>query len=200
MDNFKTLMEKIAVMLKAYNYTKKGSAFYLDKSGNQGLIEFQKSKSKPADGISFTINLGVFSTELWNRGGDPIKGRPDASMCHWSKRIGFLLPQKKDHWWLLPDNAPADATIAEIEQIVSSIAVPAIESHISDADLAEAWLSGEGGGLTEYTRLSHLTTLLKLMDHPRLPEAVAQFKSLAKSKAMENTINGFLKDLKIENI
>jgi hypothetical protein len=199
MDNFKQLLEQIAALLKAYNYTKKGSTFFLEKSGNKGLIDFQKSKNKPSDGTSFTINLGIFSTELWRRTGDPVKEKPDISMCHWSQRIGFLLPQKEDYWFLIPDNTPADVTISEIRKIITEIAIPVIDTHIADEDLAEAWLKGEGGGLTKYTRFTYLTTLLKIKNDPRLPAAVDELKSLAKTKTMEYSIKEFLKDLQIES-
>lgn len=198
MDNFQYLLDKVAVTLKAYGYAKKGNTCYREKDGNQGLIDFQKSRDKPPAGISFTINAGVFSTELWNRSVDPVIGKPDISMCQWRKRLGFLMPEKKDIWWLVTDDMVIDPFVAQMEKLIIDLAIPAIETHISDRDLAEAWLRKESGGLTDYTRLNYLITILKLNNDPRLPEAVSELKASAKTKTMEYSIKELLKDLKIE--
>ncbi len=198
MDNYKHLIEQITVFLKQCGYTKKGNTFYRQEYGNLGLIDLQKSKSKSEDGTKFTINLGVFSSKLWELSGHRGKDNPDITMCHWRERIGSLFSPKKDHWWLLSDHESINALVTEIENIIRSLALPAIQKHLSDADLIEAWFGKEYGGLTNYMRLYNLITLMKLAADPRLPEVVKEYKDIAKGRTMEQSIKDHLHELNIE--
>jgi hypothetical protein len=195
MSNFKNLISQVALFLKPFGYTKKGNTFYWQESGNWGLIDFQQSKSKPENGARFTINLGTFSTRLWNLYGHGSKEKPDISMCHWRERIGSLLPGRNDLWWVLDNEASPDTLILEIEEHLRSLAIPSIKERIADLGLIDAWYRKEYGGLTDYMRLHNLTTLMSLTADPRLQVIVEEYKSVAKGKTMEQAIWDHLQEL-----
>jgi hypothetical protein len=195
MDTYKLIIEEASSALKALGYKKSGQTFYRETENNLGLIDFQKRKQGPED-FSFTINLGVFSRYLWDLTGYEIKGKPDISMCHWQQRIGFLLPQKADHWWQLDKSGPSPD---EIKKIVLELAAPAVDAHITDDKLITAWLNKESGGLGDYMRLIHLTSLLKLRNSEKLPQIARELKSIARGRTMEQSISEHLAGLGIHD-
>lgn len=198
MDKFKHLLTELTSLLKAYGYSKKGNTFFLNGNGNWGLIEFQKSKSNLPGTISFTINIGVFSSVLWEKlGYGKPKEKPDTPMCQWTMRIGFLMPQKKDHWWQINDQHDIKLIIDEISKVLVELGIPQVNLHLSDEGLINAWLNKESGGLTDYMRLMNLVTLLKLKDNPILPATIKELRSIAKDSAMVMSINEHLTKLGI---
>lgn len=198
MEEFKYLLTVIANVLKNEGFKKKGFTFFSSDEGNWGLIDFQKSKDSERGKIKFTINLGIRSATiaqaLQSIRGDQIS----IETCHWSKRIGFLLPENRDHWWEIGDDRnKTTSIIQEISGILKEIAVLDLKKHIKDESLIEEWLTGQSEGATELQRYIYLTILLKSSNDKRLPEVVENFKQFYKGKSFEYTAVEHLKELKL---
>jgi hypothetical protein len=128
MKEYKHLFNAIGSFLKTHGFTKKGDTFYFLSEGNWGLVSFQKSKGSSKGAVKFTINLGVQSTTLTQVLGSNNSDKPSIEDCHWKKRIGFLLPQKQDYWWVIEENSTS------MENLVGCMANNLIGVWKSDPD------------------------------------------------------------------
>lgn len=197
MENYNQLISAIGSVLKSERFIKKGNSFYLSESGNNGIINFQKSRDSTKKEVIFTINVGVQSTTLSkvlkkNRHND----FPDMEDCHWKRRIGFLLPQKQDYWWRVTDDTNIEELIREISRVIKEVAIVYIKTNISDESLKLLWLDGRAMGITELQRYGYLTTLLKIYQDERLTAIIEEFISYAKGKSFEVTANEHIRNLK----
>lgn len=156
----------------------------------------QKSRSSTSSIVTFTLNVGICSAMLREKFGvGSLSGKPTIEDCHWRQRIGFLLPQKQDQWWTLDDQTRLENVSAEIVGIVQTVAVPVIQSHISDEQLKEAMFIGDAAGSTELQRYEYLTTLMKLTKDERFEETLTDLLMAAKGKPWERTAKIHISEL-----
>lgn len=160
---YKELIKQIGSLLKAKGFSRKGNCFYLRQGDNWGLLDFQKSRKSTADEIIFTINLGVCSGKLLEFfSPDLLEQKPSIEACHWRERVGFLLPERQDNWWLVRATEALDPLVDEVKSCLILVAIPTIEQHLSDEQLCNEWSSGRSPGLTDIQRLVNLSVLLKV--------------------------------------
>jgi hypothetical protein len=161
LEEFKEFLKLIAPLLKGYGFSRRGQNFYIRRDGNWGVINFQKSQTGTQDKVKFTVNLGIYSQILakfyykWKEGTPPTE-----SACHWRQRVGYLLPEKQDHWWVIDETTLLPSLIKEFEHILP-LAVFEIESYITDEALRDLLLSGDRAGFTNHVRLENLSVLVK---------------------------------------
>jgi hypothetical protein len=161
-DKFKELLKALTPLLKGYGYRRRGQNFYIRRDGNWGVINFQKSQGSTKDKVTFTVNLGIYSEVLarfyykWREGTPPTE-----SACHWRERVGFLLPENQDHWWVIDETTLLPSLAKEFGDILP-LAVSEIESYITDEALRDHLLSaGCAGGSSNLGRLEDLSVLVK---------------------------------------
>ena len=66
------------------------------------LLCVEESKSGFGSSNKFTICLGLYFPSLAKKAGMvATSGIPRETECHVRERIGFLMPKKKDHWWMV---------------------------------------------------------------------------------------------------
>lgn len=160
---YNELIKEISSLLKSKSFSRKGNCFYLRQGNNWGLLDFQKSRKSTADEVIFTINLGVCSSRLLGFfSPDLLEQKPSIEACQWRERVGFLLPERQDKWWLVRDIEPLDPLVNELKGCLVQVAIPAIEQHLSDEQLCSEWSSGKSPGLTDIQRLVNLSVLLKV--------------------------------------
>lgn len=163
-DKLKELVGRIAPVLKGHGFSRKGLTFYINRDGNYGLINFQKSTKSNSDMIIFTINIGVISRRLLQffsaeqRSTDLF-----VDNCHWRERIGFMLPTRQDKWWTIEANTSTEHLAEELCEYIVSLAIPEINKYIEDEALRDLWLSGRSPGLTNFQRLMNLSVMVKAL-------------------------------------
>lgn len=146
MKAFNELIALIRPELKAQGFTKSASTFYFRGADNWGLINFQKSTSSTSIEVKFTINMGIFSAALNNHYLYSSSAKPAMTSCHWQERIGHFLEPRHDKWWTVTEHTDIESLKREILRLINEIAMPFINTHISDAMLIAAWQKGETGG------------------------------------------------------
>lgn len=162
-DLYKELIKEIGSLLKEKGFSRKGTCFYLRQDNNWGLLDFQKSRKSTADETIFTVNLGICSGRLLGFfSPDLLAQKPSIEACHWRERVGFLLPERQDKWWVIGGAEPLNSLVDELEGCLVQAVIPAIERHLSDEQLCNEWLSGKSPGLTDIQRLMNLSVLLKV--------------------------------------
>lgn len=116
-EAYKQLLKNIYHTLREYGYSHRAGIFYKKNEDNWGVIGFQKSWSSSNEfGIKFAINLGVYSKAIAELL-DPtcIKPRPLVWDLHWGQRIGLLLPEKNDKWWVIDEETSMEFLEQEIQ-------------------------------------------------------------------------------------
>jgi hypothetical protein len=158
---YKELITAISPLLKEKGFSRTGTRFYLRQGNNWGLLDFQKSRKSTADETIFTVNVGVCSGKLLTFFSPDSPQKPSIEVCHWRERLGFLLPDRQDRWWVIRVTEPLSSLVDELKDYLAGAAVPAIERHLSDEQLCNEWLAGKSSGLTDIQRLINLSVLLK---------------------------------------
>lgn len=197
MDKYNLILSEVAKAIKP-SFKKKGNYFICYKSGNVGLINFQKSKDSTSQQKLFTINLGVYSNSLHALDMPYMGEIPSIPDCHWRERIGFLLQMNRDHWWTINETTSVSKLTTEIVGIVTSIIVPEIDKHISDESLKNYWLKGESAGLSEAEMYLNLIGLLKAENSAILDVKIKELRMLSKGKRFEQNIIESLRKLGID--
>ncbi|MCW5967908.1 MAG: DUF4304 domain-containing protein [Blastocatellales bacterium] len=179
----KLLSNAVTPALKTRGWARKQQTFFLKKGENWGIINFQKSRRSSKDKIIFTINIGVASGLLLRfLSGKKDNEKPKLSDCHWKCRIGILLPGKEDKWWIIDTNTAPESLDGEILGCLTDLAVPEIETYLSDDSLKDLWLSGCSPSLTEFQRLVYLSVLLKTLGpHDLLQSIIQKLRHISES-------------------
>jgi hypothetical protein len=201
MEGFKTITNAVSKSVSALGFKKiNQSAFAIKEGNNWGVINFQKSQSNTKSEVRFTINLDIFSGAIRDfLEGEKVNSAPKTGGSHWNKRIGFLLPEKKDYWWTITDATNIAVLEKEITAMVSSIAVEEIKKNLSDANLINQWKEAVSPGITEFQRLQYLAILMKFTGQPDYTDAANQLLAYSSGKSISMVAKGILQLLDSPN-
>lgn len=192
------LRDFVTPHLRGRGFLKSGYSFVLRLEGNRGLIQFQKGRKSTAAEILFTVNLGVTSERLRRFEGETTDSKPSIDGCHWSTRLGFLLPEREDKWWSIRTDAEAEKLGVQFREFLP-VAVEAIGQNISDIALRDLWLRGESPGLSDLNRLRNLSVLLKVFGPARVLEPVlSELKNLSAGRATESMVERHIRKLEMQ--
>lgn len=195
---FDTLIRFLSSSLQAEGFRRQGRTFSARRQGNWAVVEFQRSQKSSANAVLFTINLGIASTTIFRFDGVDAESPPPVERCHWSTRIGFLLPRKEDTWWRIESESDLGRLRGEIGRALDEIALPKLDALLSDDALCEYWLEGGSDGLTEIQRLRALSILLK--EQARTEElrgVLNTMRNLSEGRPTEGFARGHIKRLGI---
>jgi hypothetical protein len=195
---FKELINIIYPMLKQQGFSKVGNKFYLEKDGNLGLIDFQKSKESNKESVLFTINFGIYSSVLGQfQYGYTHAIKPEIDQCHWQSRVGNFMPNSPDYWWKLEMPNDFNTIASNVVEVIQDSVMPEIVKRLSDDGLISCWMNNAFAGTTEIGRFKNLTTLLKLKgDNGTLNLVVKSYMEKSKGKPNASIAAMHLKDIK----
>ncbi len=173
-------------LLKAHGYRKSGRSFHVRAGEVLKVVAFQSSMWNMPDSARFTINLNValpFFHEAFM--GQPFPGNPASAVPIVGKRIGHLMPVRRDYWWELTPSSDVAQIASDVNQALSLYGIPFLDA---EADVGKQIARLEAGqgllGVPSSRQLSHAILLCYRGDHPR---AAAVLRKLA----TENTHPGF---------
>lgn len=137
----KVVKDAIAPILKSAGFKKSGRTFHRVRSESTVLVNVQASQFNDRNEGRFTINLGHYDPEIAQRlGMSALSGPPKEYQCTFSKRIGQLLPEGNDKWWIVTPGEDNSAISNDVTHAIQQYALP--------------WLSRVETlpGLTDYLR------------------------------------------------
>jgi len=192
-DSLRTI---VAPALKQEGFSRRKHRFYRRTEGHWGLIEFQKSVKTTAEAVTFTVNIGVVSKRLVRFfSPQDVEAVPTIGNCHWRERLGFLLPERDDTWWIA-DTTSSDQVVAEVLTQLVDIGIPELTKHMDDSVLKELWLSNQSPGLTNLQRLMNLSVLLKdNRSHDALQKVIEQLRQISEGKPTAPVVQNHLRKL-----
>lgn len=134
------LRSAIKPLLVRSGFQHKGNWFARPFKHGFDLIELQSRQLPPAEHSKVTFNLGL----CWTRA-EELMGRPVAGL-HFSddhhtifRRIGEIMPQRRDHWWKLTPEIVSGSGGEEIREVLEKIALPWFDrAHQIDQSIALA--------------------------------------------------------------
>ncbi|MDN2700410.1 DUF4304 domain-containing protein [Janthinobacterium sp. SUN100] len=124
------------------------------------LVNWQISTDDLPGKIKFTINVGVHNLELAKILEED--GKPDVWDCHLRQRVGFLLPEHSDKWWIVDSTSPIpQALVDELRGILREYVMPFLSGLSAKDDLLDLWKTGVSPGKTDRQRLNFINLLEK---------------------------------------
>ena len=155
---YETCIRATEKLISPSGYSRKGAIFRHWTDGNLGLVQFQKAKRSTSGRLEFTVNLGIVCGRLFEEWQGEIE-KADVWDAHLRTRLGALMPERRDKWWLIDDATDTEEMAEQISILVRGLGIPYLEDHIRTADLITLWQSERSPGATEVQRMSYLSML-----------------------------------------
>jgi len=143
----------ITELLKQREFRKSGLKFYSIRSEATLLVGLQSSVGTTREVLRITCNLAIVLHALGSRDDQDIWD------SHWRKRIGYFMPEPRDHWWVCSTDDTARAAGREMAALLESQALSEMERLASRTAMIALWTSGRSPGLTEYQCAQYLQEL-----------------------------------------
>jgi hypothetical protein len=143
----------ISGLLKQREFRKSGFKFFSIRPEATLLVGLQSSVGTTPEVLRITCNLAIVLHALGSR------GNHDLWNSHWRERIGYFMPERRDHWWVCSTDDTAMAAGREMAALIEGRALPEMERLASRAAMIALWTSGRSPGLTEYQCARYLRKL-----------------------------------------
>lgn len=114
------LRDVIGPALRNLGLAGSGGVFRLERHGHQAGVAFQRSRHNHKGIAEFTINL-------------------EGTATRWS-RIGQVLPEMEDTWWVLPAGASTDRLEADLLESLRDYALMAIGAALEEPPPPSPWM------------------------------------------------------------
>lgn len=153
-----TVEARIERTLKAAGFQKRGGQYSANRNDVVLLLQLQRSVSSTKENIRITLNAGVFSPSIAKTLGFAITN-PKISNCHWSERLGYMLPIHKDVWLEVHNEDQAREVGDELAEALDNYVLPALNAVDSNSKLKSLWSGGKSNGITSIQRQDYLKAL-----------------------------------------
>jgi len=144
---------QIGGLLKQRGFRKSGLVFTSIRPEATLLVGLQSSVGSAREVLRITCNLAIVLHAPGSRDNHNIHD------SHWRKRIGYFMPEPRDHWWVCTTDDAAKKAGREMAALLESQALPEMERLASPAAMVALWISGRSPGLTEYQCSQYLREL-----------------------------------------
>ena len=196
-EQFAALLAGLRQPLRSLGFRAAGQRWTIASADAIGLIEFQRSRAGPQESIRFTVNVGV-RYQLLASFFDADAGRtpPKIEHCHWHDRIGFLMPERHDHWWTIDAKTDCRRLIDDLGDVLRRYAVPAIMCRLSREELLRELRLPTFRGATTLQRLMYLSVAARDAGDAKLAnDAASELEQGAKGRPWERTVEVHLRKL-----
>ena len=157
-SSYKALIASLSESLKVAGFLRRANTFTFSYGNNVGIIEFQRSVKSSREAILFTVNVGVVLGDLLE-GGLSFVRKDSILNAHLRQRIGALLPERADKWWLLTEDTDRAGLHKEVSDLLTQFGVPFLKRYLITSEVVALWESGKCPGLTEKARIRFLAKL-----------------------------------------
>jgi len=153
------MTEEVGIFLASEGFQRSGTCFRKRLPGVpvRWRICFQKRRSSTVECISFTAEVVV----EWKR--RPAWYEDFEPQSTWyggaGGRIGLLMPEKNDVWWIVESETTVESLSAEFNAVLSSCVLPFFKRFQSEKDI-ENYLRGYADGKMRWN-YGHTITMLE---------------------------------------
>ncbi|MEW2145522.1 DUF4304 domain-containing protein [Micromonospora vinacea] len=131
------LRDDVAPALRALGLKESGSRYCLPDMESWALLGFQSSRFNTSESLTFTVNLCAVSRLVWEsrrREQSHLTEKPSPGTFYgrlvWSCRLRHLLPENRDVWWDLDEDAVAKDVASEVVAAISAYGLPALRERL----------------------------------------------------------------------
>lgn len=192
------LLTQVGSLLASHGFRRARTTFHRRlANGNWTIVNFQTSSKSSQTQVVFTINLGAASNLLARFfDGQRLSKPPTVDRCHWNTRLGFLLPDRQDIWWVIDRETDPNRIKKKVVNLLRDDALPILEVVSSDEGLRDLWLQRRESSpfVPDLTRYEYLIVLTTALGPPEAKEmAIAQMREIAaKSHGLESAADDLL--------
>ncbi|WP_183352958.1 DUF4304 domain-containing protein [Geomonas silvestris] len=119
------IQESVSPLLKVEGFHKTARSFCRPQDDFIQVINFQSSVWNTPSSGQFTVNLNIvfpfYHQMLTNT---PYPKNPGSAAPIFSRRIGLLMNERKDHWWVVTTDSDLSLIGREVAETMSTIGVP----------------------------------------------------------------------------
>ena len=171
------IKSKISPSLSFIGFQRRGLVFERNRSGVSQIIEFQRDPYSLSGELSFTINLGVFHSEVWSKmWGVNAPSKLKGEHCFPLIRVGDLLDSNQgghfDKWWKISDTDAYGNAAREISQILTGACVNALNS-LENYDNILSYMGSLKRNILPYEKL-YLAIVLDIVGNSEKSELLLQ--------------------------
>lgn len=118
----------IVPILKARGFRKKGRNFHKTVGEAVQVVNIQADRWNEGNAGRFTVNIGAYFravaeiAERW-----VVDGMPKEPECTVRYRLGMLMPEPGDKWWVLGKNTDDKHVAADVAEALNSYGLPRLE-------------------------------------------------------------------------
>ena len=119
---------EVKTFLKSEGFRKSGRTFYRRKGEMIQVVYFPTSWLNTPDEAQFSVNLDVvlpYYHEKWT--GQPLPKNPSSAAAICSQRLGFLLPEGTDKWWIVTPSMDYAPLSRELAELIRSMGLPYLD-------------------------------------------------------------------------
>lgn len=149
-----TILAAMSEMLRPVGFRKKGADFIRELREVIHFIGLQSSQSSTSTCLRATLNLSI-----WVHAAAEPNQEPDSLSAHWRQRIGMLMAERSDHWWVISSEEETQAAAEEMCRALREYGLPALDCLASGEAMRSLWRSGRSPGLTERLAQRYLQRL-----------------------------------------
>ncbi len=165
-DLYAELTTGLGLELAEKGFSPKGNSWVRPADDNWAIIGCQKSPKSTTEEIIFTIEYGIFSRLISDFFTPDFADKvPTLATCHWRRNLTALLSQSEQQWWTVA-NTQIQTLKAELVGHLNKLALPDLNTHLTDKQLGAAWFTGQAPGITEFQRLAFVSVILKNINRP----------------------------------
>ncbi|MEQ5777143.1 DUF4304 domain-containing protein [Thalassospira sp. NFXS8] len=126
----------VTPLLKQHGFKKKGLTWNKSNDGFVQVVNFQLSRFNSDVEKDFTINIGVFNSQVWKKcwGKEPPKVIKEED-CFPRMRVGRLLNKPTDHWWTYDANTNDSGIGKEIKGILGEKCLPFLNAMLDQNEV-----------------------------------------------------------------
>ena len=126
-------------LLKDRDFKRTGRTFHRRAGDVWQILNVQASQQNMGAAGSFTLNIGIYHPRIAELAGSlPLNGKPKEYESTIRERIGYLMPERRDHWWEIGPSTDVLALAREVGECVERYAVPWLERHTDIAQISSA--------------------------------------------------------------
>lgn len=115
----------LAPFLKTFGFRRRGNSFARAFEHGFDVLAVQKTSWGTKTATRFTVNLGICWPRAQELLGRPVDGMPFSdARCTVFRRIGEVMPEHRDVWWIAKADAPLDAVQLDLLERVDRHVLP----------------------------------------------------------------------------
>ncbi|MFQ3588332.1 MAG: DUF4304 domain-containing protein [Fimbriimonadaceae bacterium] len=136
---FRMVCDRCAAWLVPMGFERCGNAFRYRRSDVDWHVEIVRSEWTSPEHLRFSIVVGVYAPKIAAVLGDRSPDDWSAVRCHWHENLGALATVGQDIWWLIHSESQLAETVAVIEWLFRTQAIPAFKQFGTFSRLVESW-------------------------------------------------------------